>query len=235
MLDQLLVRYFQHLTQPQQAKAAGQLASSSVGAHKLLMLIDQGQVNGQLLRRPAIREQLQAAKVEGLKAWIDRIVATLPAEDDQVGATINQTRERFRSSPQAIAAGRSLFTKHCSTCHQIGGQGNLVGPQLDGIGNRGLDRISEDLLAPYRNVDVAFRTTILALADGRVVTGLVRQKADDQWLLVNSEGKEVSVPPAAIEDQHVSPLSIMPDNFAQVLSPAEKNDVLAFLLSQRQP
>jgi putative heme-binding domain-containing protein len=231
----LLEQLFQHLTQPQQEAVARQLVASHEGAQELLALIEQGRASGRLLQRPAIRQSLQAAKLESLESRVARIVNSLPPEVDQLGALIQSTRDAFRSTPAAIATGRELFVKHCSTCHQVAGQGNVVGPQLDGIGNRGLQRVSEDVLAPYRNVDVAFRATILALADGRVLSGLVRDKSDDRWLLVNSEGKEVAVMADQIDEQHTSPLSIMPDNFATVLTPAERNDLLAFLLSLRAP
>ena len=198
------------------------------------MLIQKGQVSNRLLQRPALREQLQAASLDGLSAEIERIVASLPPESDHVVAIMQQARDEFRSSPAAIESGKALFVKHCSTCHQVQGQGNLVGPQLDGIGTRGLDRVVEDMLAPYRNVDAAFRTTILALNDGRVLAGLIRQQDDDRWVLINTEGKEITAATDVIEESHSSPLSIMPDNFSQVLTPSERNDLLAFLLSQRQ-
>ena len=50
------------------------------------------------------------------------------------------------------------------------GSGGLVGPQLDGIGNRGLERLVEDVLDPNRNVDRAFRTHLLTLKNGDVIT-----------------------------------------------------------------
>ena len=49
--------------------------------------------------------------------------------------------------------GHEVFTKTCAICHQIGGQGAVIGPQLDGVGARGLDRILEDVIDPNRNVD----------------------------------------------------------------------------------
>ena len=61
-----------------------------------------------------------------------------------------------------------VFLKNCTTCHQMGGQGALIGPQLDGIGNRGLERLVEDILDPSRNVDPAFFATLYVLKDGRV-------------------------------------------------------------------
>jgi putative heme-binding domain-containing protein len=230
----LYEQLFQHLTQLQQASVARQLASSAQGAQQLLALIQQGRASGRLLQRPAIREQLRATGLDAIHEQVETIIATLPPEDDQLTVVMQATRDAFQSTPSSANAGKALFVKHCSTCHQVQGQGTLVGPQLDGIGNRGLERTCEDVLAPYRNVDAAFRSTILTLDDGQVLSGLVRQRDGHRWVLVNSEGKELTVTPESIEQQHISPLSIMPDNFSQVLTAQERNDLLAYLLSLRQ-
>ena len=60
-------------------------------------------------------------------------------------------------------------------CHQIANKGARIGPQLDGIGIRGIDRFLEDTLDPNRNVDQAFRTTILTLNNGQSLSGLPSQ------------------------------------------------------------
>ncbi|MCA9169612.1 MAG: hypothetical protein KDB23_18190, partial [Planctomycetales bacterium] len=103
------------------------------------------------------------------------------------------------------------------------------------IGNRGIARVAEDVLAPYRNVDASFRTTIVSLQDGRVLTGLVRQNADpsaeESLTLLNSEAKETVVPRSEIEEQSTSPLSIMPDNFLQTLTEEDRRNLFAFLLN----
>ena len=71
---------------------------------------------------------------------------------------------RYRLLPQTDAGrGQVAFKKHCSSCHRVGAEGALIGPQLDGIGNRGLERVLEDVLDPNRNIDAAFHTTVLAL------------------------------------------------------------------------
>ena len=59
-----------------------------------------------------------------------------------------------------------MFEKYCARCHQIGGRGKTVGPQLDGISNRGLDRLIEDVLDPNRNVESAFRSSMIKLKSG---------------------------------------------------------------------
>jgi len=89
------------------------------------------------------------------------------------------------------------------------------------------------VLAPYRNVDESFRTTVMNLSDGRVLTGLVRERKADEWIVVDSAGKPQSVPAALIEETRTSASSIMPDNFGQTLAPADRTALLRYLLSLR--
>jgi putative heme-binding domain-containing protein len=229
----LIQQAFVHLPQSRQEQTAVQLTSSAAGAELLVATIRRGQANGRLLTRPRIGEPLRAVAGRELAEEIDQIVAALPREDERLEETIRAVCASFATSTDRIAAGEQVFVRNCRTCHQVGGQGVVVGPQLDGIGNRGLQRVAEDVLAPYRNVDVAFRTTVLSLDDGRVLTGLVRQRGDDQWVLINSEGKEVTVAAEAIDEHHSAPLSIMPDNFGQTLSADEQTNLLAYLLNLR--
>src|SRR4029434_474205 len=106
------------------------------------------------------------------------------------------------------------------------------GPQLDGIGNRGADRIIEDILDPNRNVDRAFRLSIVTLKDNSVVSGLVRREEGAQLVLADFTGKEITVPLAQIAKREESDTSLMPPAFGQLIPPADFNDLLAYLVSQ---
>ena len=55
-------------------------------------------------------------------------------------------------------------------------QGGVVGPHLDGVGNRGLERLIEDVLDPSRNVDPSFRYSTVSLKNGEVFSGLQRRE-----------------------------------------------------------
>lgn len=232
-IDELLRRTFQQVPQARQELLARQLAASQDGAKLLVEAIEAGAASGLLLQRPRVREMVLVAADADLDERVQRILATVPPEDVQLQRLIDETTRGFVAPAGPPERGAQVFAKTCSACHQAKGQGTVVGPQLDGIGNRGLQRVAEDLLAPYRNVDAAFRTTIIALKDGRVVAGWVRDRTDDRWVVVNSEGKTVEVDPRAIEESHVSPQSIMPDNFGQTLTQDERTDLLAFLLQLR--
>jgi putative heme-binding domain-containing protein len=132
-----------------------------------------------------------------------------------------------------LERGQSVFTKHCAACHQIAGKGATIGPQLDGIGNRGLDRLLEDTLDPNRNVDVAFRTTTLRMSDGRVISGLVRREEGNQITLADAQGKEFSIAKAEIDEQQKTPLSLMPANVGEIVPADDFADLVAYLLTQR--
>ena len=71
----------------------------------------------------------------------------------------------------------------------MSGKGAKIGPQLDGIGIRGLERLLEDTLDPSRNVDQAFRTTILNLKSGQVVSGLLLKEEGEVLVLADAAGK----------------------------------------------
>jgi putative heme-binding domain-containing protein len=115
----------------------------------------------------------------------------------------------------------------------IGGQGTKIGPELDGIGNRGLERVLEDVLDPNRNVDHAFRATLVKTRDGRVLSGLVRREEGEVLILQESAEKESRIPLREIEQRALSSLSPMPSNFGETIPEAEFYDLVAFLLSRR--
>ena len=108
----------------------------------------------------------------------------------------------------------------------------MVGPQLDGIGNRGLDRICEDVLDPNRNVDRAFHSTTLTLRDGDSVSGLFRREEGELLILANGAGQEFNVRKSEVKTRSEAPVSPMPDNFSEAISPADFNHLLSYLLKQ---
>jgi putative heme-binding domain-containing protein len=108
-----------------------------------------------------------------------------------------------------------------------------VGPQLDGIGSRGADRIIEDILDPNRNVDRAFRLSLVTLKDGTVASGLVRREEGAQLVLADFVGKEITVQLSQVAKREESDTSLMPPAFGAMIAPGDFNDLLAYLVSQK--
>src|SRR5262249_36061853 len=153
----------------------------------------------------------------------------------RVQQLIEQRRKGFTAAKVADPMlGAKVFETHCASCHQIGGKGARVGPNLDGIGVRGLDRLLEDVLDPNRNVDQAFRTTVLNLKNGQVVSGLLLKEEGEVLVLADDKGKEVRVEKGAVEERYTTQVSPMPANLSESIPETEFYQLMAYLLAQRQ-
>ncbi|MCA9058138.1 MAG: c-type cytochrome, partial [Planctomycetaceae bacterium] len=224
----------QTATTVEQQLLAEELLSDAEGLDVLFTLIESGKVAAQLLKRPAIAQRIAASPSETATQRMAVLVAGLPDENEAIIRLIEVTRESCQQQPGNAVAGAELFKKNCSGCHQIAGQGKKVGPNLDGIGNRGLDRVTEDVLAPNRNVDIAFRSSTVVTRDGLVLAGLLRELENDRISVVNSKGEETIVNAADVDERVGSALSPMPANFGEVLTADQLRDLFAYLVSQRQ-
>ena len=240
----LLVAVVQAIPERLQLRLAESLASDAAGAEALLRLATEGHVSPRLLTRPTVKQRLDALKSEAFTKQIAELTESLPDEDAALRKLIEQRRGVFLAAQSdadadaakrpSLEAGAALFTKHCSACHQIAGKGTVVGPQLDGIGQRGLERVLEDVLDPNRNVDVNFRTTTVITKEGKIFSGLTRREEGATLVLADNKGKEFTVPLADIDERVKSNLSLMPANVAEILNEREFLDLVSYLLSQRQ-
>lgn len=218
----------------EQRSLAEHLSVDVPGIGLLLQLIEDGAAGAYLLTIPAVHSNLLAI---GNKTQIDsyrQLVEQLPESNGRTNDLIEQKTQLFLRSNHNQVRGRTLFDKHCSVCHQVNGKGRTVGPNLDGIGNRGLARLTEDVLAPNRNVDVAFRAATVVTTDGKAHTGLLRRIDSNHWNIVDSAGSVTLLAPADVEHQLVSVLSPMPSNFDEVLADHQFTDLMSYLLSLRE-
>jgi putative heme-binding domain-containing protein len=199
----------------------------------LLVLIESGHASPRLLLAPNVSAKLAALKSESLDARVATATAKLPPVSETLDRLILERRVSFAKATPNLEKGQAVFTKHCAGCHQIEGKGSVVGPQLDGIGGRGLERIIEDILDPNRNVDVAFRTTTIRTADGQILSGLFRREEGAQLVFADKEGKEFTLAKDDIDEQQKTSLSLMPANVPEIVPEAEFQDLIGYLLSKR--
>src|SRR5205823_1098758 len=153
-----LVAAFRTAPAPLQLTLARALAQDREGAKALMQAIADGKAPARLLLEASVKNLLAAANVPELQKQIKNLTQGLPAPAEKLAKIMSQRRAAYLASTPSIDAGEKFFVKTCAICHQIAGQGKVIGPQLDGIGSRGLDRLIEDVLDPNRNVDPAFRT-----------------------------------------------------------------------------
>jgi len=213
--------------------AAG-LAQEKSGAELLISLIEQGKASPRLLQEPTIADRMANSGVENIAKRMESLVANLTPPDQRLLDLIAKRRVGFEKITLNSTKGRELFVKNCALCHTLAGEGAKVGPELDGAGYRGLNRLMEDVLNPNANVDQTFRTITVVTTDGRLITGLKLREEGEVLVLANSEGKEVQIPLSEIEEQKESHLSLMPANVSEQLSEDDFYQLIGYLLNQRQ-
>lgn len=161
--------------------------------------------------------------------------AVSPAQRQQLDELIAARVKFYGAASPDAEKGRQVFAANCAVCHRIRGEGGLIGPQLDGIGSRGPERLAEDILDPNRNVDAHFYLHAFTLNDGSMLAGFLKTEAGQVSVLVDATGKEHRVSKKEVKTVEVTPISLMPPAFGQILGESAFSDLLGYLLQERLP
>ncbi len=213
---------------------SGALAHSDSGAEALLATIHAGKASPALLRNSAVSLPFNS-RAEALRARSTALTKDLPPENARLDEVIAQRVQAYRNAHPDAGHGIQVFQQNCITCHRIKNNGGNIGPNLDGVGSRGVHRLIEDILDPSRNVDPAFRQTILETNDGRTLAGVGLHEDGKLLVLSDATGKEISVEKEQVKSKTVSLISLMPPNFEQTLSQNDLNDLIAYLMAETSP
>ncbi|MBX3421100.1 MAG: c-type cytochrome [Pirellulaceae bacterium] len=216
----------QSATAAQQSILARSLLKSADGCQILAELLEAGLLNPASLRGVSalLPQSLSPEKRQRLQRFIDSA--------HQSGLDPSLVSQRLSSidwTQTDAHRGQQVFKQHCANCHQLRGEGTVIGPQLDGAIARGPERLAEDVLLPNLNVDRAFRVTTLLLDDGSIVSGQVRQEDALSVQLVGSDAKPLAVAVADIVQRRETDQSLMPANFSELLSAQQLGDLLQYL------
>jgi putative heme-binding domain-containing protein len=129
--------------------------------------------------------------------------------------------------------GRKLFgTRGCARCHavaadQLGGGA----PSLADARRRfTVAHLVESVLLPSKQVAEPFRGTVLNLANGLSLSGLVVSETAETVEVLQADATRKTIRKGEIEERSVSQVSPMPAGL--VKAPQELRDLLAYLLSE---
>ena len=156
-----------------------------------------------------------------------------PEQRKQLDTLIAARAAAYAKAKPDLTAGKAVFTTNCAVCHQIRGAGGLIGPQLDGIGARGVERLSEDILDPNRNVDSHFHLHTLTMKDGSKLSGFLKGEVGQVLIIADATGLEQRVSKNDLATDETMPMSLMPPVFAQMLDETALINLLGYLMNER--
>ncbi len=135
-----------------------------------------------------------------------------------------------------VDAGRRLFFSsvgsRCAACHQHGGRGAAIGPDLTAIGqSMSRERILRSILHPSEEVAPRYQAWTLLTRDGKTLVGLRLPRAGDtgEEYYFGADGEQFLVRSNEVELRQASQVSLMPDGLEKTISREDLRDLLAFL------
>jgi putative heme-binding domain-containing protein len=112
----------------------------------------------------------------------------------------------------------------------VGKEGGTVGPELSSIASKyPRDELIASVLYPSAKISSGYEPTALALDDGRVLTGIVRNETADALEIQDADAKTIRIPKDQVEARKRSDVSLMPIGLAQGLSTQDFADLIAYL------
>jgi PQQ-dependent dehydrogenase (methanol/ethanol family) len=137
--------------------------------------------------------------------------------------------------PGNVAAGENIFWAKggCGRCHEVNGRGGIVAPDLSAAGTNSADYLRQMILNP--NAGIATRRWFgpnslrVKARDGQEVRGVKRSEDDYTLILTDQDGKLHRFDKQDLVEQKAE--FLMPDNYGQVLSATEIQNLVAYLKS----
>jgi len=153
--------------------------------------------------------------------------------------TINADRQKVIDAYQTVLnmngdakRGAEVFRKHCAACHQLGGVGNAVGPDLASLGDKSPPALLIAILDPNRAVEARYVAYTAVTKGGRTFTGVLAAETGNSITLIDTEGKKNVILRSDLDELSSTGKSAMPEGLEKQINPQDMADLIAYLRTQ---
>jgi putative membrane-bound dehydrogenase-like protein len=230
-----ILKVYPKLSPEEKSDAVQTLAARTAFAKELLDAVDKGTIPRSEVPVTAAR-QILALNDKGLSQQLEKVWGKITPVAKERAALMKKwkgilTEDAIQKAD--VVNGRLLFTKHCSACHKMFGEGQAVGPELTGSQRANLDYVLENVLDPSAVVPREYQMINFTLADERVVGGIIVRETRDV-VTVRTVNDTLTIPTADIVTRKQTPVSLMPEGLFDSMKPEEVRDLVAYLRAKEQ-
>jgi putative membrane-bound dehydrogenase-like protein len=125
--------------------------------------------------------------------------------------------------------GQIVFEKNCANCHQLGGKGYAIGPNLASSPSRDGAVLLTHILDPSQYVLPNFVQYVVVDKQGRSFSGLVAAQTATSVTLKKEKDESVTILRRDIEEMATSGKSLMPEGLEKSIGVQEMANLLAYL------
>ena len=134
-----------------------------------------------------------------------------------------------------IGRGEKMFRELCGVCHQMYGEGGVVGPDITGSNRTELDYVLTNIIDPSGDIQDDYQTVMVTTRDGRTYSGTVAAESERTLTLRVVGEDEVVISLADIQSRDVFPLSMMPEGLLDPFTDAEVTNLISYVMTADQP
>ncbi|MBL8888908.1 MAG: NPCBM/NEW2 domain-containing protein [Planctomycetaceae bacterium] len=212
-------------------EAAKGLTRSDSGSLLLLKLAEAGQLYAEA--RLSVGSRLRGSQNDAVRQRASELFPAPKGRAAEPLPSLTELVERRGNVQQGEIIYRTTGT--CANCHQVGGQGKNVGPELSQIGDKlAREALYVSILDPSAGISHSYESYAALLTSGQQVVGLLVSQTDSEIVLKDAEGIQRTLAREDIEEFKRLEKSIMPDNLHETLSTDDLVNLVEYLTTLKK-
>jgi len=125
--------------------------------------------------------------------------------------------------------GHAIFSRTCTACHLLHGEGHAVGADLTALTDRSPQALMIDILDPNAAVDGRYVDYIVQLKDGRTLSGIIADETSGALTILQPNGLRDTILRKDVQRIASTSLSLMPEGLESGMSQQDLADLIAFV------
>jgi putative heme-binding domain-containing protein len=156
------------------------------------------------------------------------ILTTAPDTERQEVLEFYQPSLALSGDPER---GRTTFSERCASCHQLGGEGHEVGPDLVSVRNAGRVKMLVNIVDPSQELLPQYIAYEVETVDGESLLGILTEETAVSVNLRQAYGTNTRLQRGDIASITSSRKSIMPDGLETGLDHQAMADLFEFIFA----
>jgi len=229
--EELLGRW-KTLSAGARSAAANALASRRRWALPLLAEVKAGRISASDFG-PAVIRNLVNNRDDYVREEAKNAIGRFRESGADKAALVAAKRKVALEGEPNLEAGREIAQRVCLVCHKLLGEGQVVGPDLTGVGRSSLDSLLWNILDPNQVIGAGYEQVEIETKDDRVVAGRLIEDTDARVRLLISGGKEEVIGKGDIRNRRTLESSVMPEGLWE-MPDADLRNMLWYILAPPQ-
>ena len=205
------------------------LASRKSWALKLLAEINQWRLKANDVPADVV-QQLRTYENQELVAAVEQafgkvVAVSAPEKIDEINRLTSLLND-WTGDPDA---GQVHFMKHCGNCHRLFGEGQQIGPPLDGYARGSLKFWLPAIIEPSLEIREGYQSYKAVTVDGRLVTGVIEAQDPNTVTFRTADTETVVLSRDDLEELQAVKTSLMPEQLLKQLTDEQIKDLMAYL------